>query len=263
MFQLLPPIGVCVMEGGSEPRKGGMIQMFSIKTNKMAYRGLVFVMLFGMVAGCARTRPAPKPPGAKELYTVYPPDVLRIDISPDAAMSTAVTVRPDGRISLPIVGDVEVEGLTPAEIDQKLTEAFTPFIRPSVDVTVTVTGFNSKRYYVIGEVARQGDFPLTGEISAWEAVAIAGGYTRRAAPKSARVVRGDPDEPQMYPVDLLRVALKGEIARDVILHESDVVYVPPGVSAKIGYFIDNLLFPISSILGAGRQAAAIYYIGGQ
>jgi polysaccharide export outer membrane protein len=236
--------------------------MFSIKTNKLAYRGLVFVILLGVVTGCARTRPAIEPPRAKELYTVYPPDVLRIDISPDTAMSTTVTVRPDGRISLPILGDVEVEGLTPAAIDAKLTEAFTPFIR-SVDVTVTVTGFNSKRYYVIGEVPRQGNFPLTGEITAWEAVAIAGGYTRRAAPNSTRVVRGDEDEPQVFPVALARIAIKGETASDVILQENDVVFVPPGVSAKIGYFMDNLLFPISSILGAGRQAAAIYYVGGQ
>ncbi len=235
--------------------------MFSIKTNKLAYRGLVLVILLGVVTGCAGTRPAMEPPRAKELYTVYPPDVLRIDISPDATMSTTVTVRPDGRISLPILGDVEVEGLPPAAIDAKLTKALEPFIR-SVDVTVTVTGFNSKRYYVIGEVVRQGSYPLTGEITAWEAVAISGGYTRRGAPNSARVVRGDPDEPQVFPVALARIALKGETASDVILHENDVVFVPPSVSAKIGYFVDNLLFPISSVLGAGRQAAAIYYVGG-
>jgi polysaccharide export outer membrane protein len=249
------------MEGGSKPRKGGMIQMFSIKTNKLAYRGLVLVILLSVVTGCARTRPAIEQPRAKELYTVYPPDVIRIDISPDAAMSTTVTVRPDGRISLPILGDVEVEGLTPAAIDAKLTEGLTDFIR-NLDVTVTVTGFNSKRYYVIGEASRQGNFPLTGEITAWEAVGIAGGYTRRAAPNSTRVVRGDPDEPQVFPVALARIALKGDTATDVILQENDVVYVPPNVSARIGYFIDNRLFPVGSVLGAGRQAAAIYYIGG-
>jgi polysaccharide export outer membrane protein len=199
----------------------------------------------------------PASPAKEELYTVYPPDMLRIDISPDAAMSTQVIVRPDGRISMPILGDVQVEGLTPAEIDEKLTEALAQYIR-NVDVTVTVTGFHSKRYYVIGEVLRQRDYPLTGEISAWEAVAIAGGHTHRAALKSSRVIRGDP--PQVIRVDLGRVALKGETERDIILQENDIVYVPPCISAKIGYFMDNLLFPFSTILGAGRQAASIYYI---
>lgn len=261
-FQLLPLCGERVVRGDVEQGKGGMTEMFSIKTHKLAYRGLVLVILFGVVTGCAGTRLAVEPPRAKELYTVYPPDVLRIDISPDTAMSTVSTVRPDGRISLPILGDVEVEGLSPTEIDEKLTEALEPFIR-NVDVTVTVTGFHSKRYYVIGEVPRQGDFPLTGEISAWEAVAIAGGYTRRAAPNFTRVIRGDPDEPQVFPVALARIALKGDTASDVILQENDVVYVPPGVSARIGYFMDSLLFPVSSVLGAGRQAATIYYIGGR
>lgn len=237
--------------------------MFAIKTQKLACRWLLLVVLLSAVVGCARTRPALQPPAdAGEVYTVYPPDVLRIDIRPEAGMSTEVTVRPDGRISLAMLGDVEVEGLTPDQIDEKLTEALKPFIR-TVDVTVTVTGFHSKRYYVIGEVPRQGDYPFTGEISAWEAVAVAGGYTRRAAPRSALVVRGDPDSPEIIRVNLARVALKGETARDVILYENDVVYVPPGVSARIGYFMDNLLFPITSVLGAGRQAAAIYYVPGR
>jgi len=236
--------------------------MFSIKTNRLAYTGMVLVILLGVVTGCAGTRPAVVKPGtARDLYTVYPPDVLSIDIRPDTTMSTIATVRPDGRISLPILGDVEVEGLTTTQIDEKLTEGLKPFIR-NLDVTVTVTGFHSKRYYVIGEVLRQKDYPLTGKISAWEAVAIAGGHTRRASLRSSRVVRGDPDEPLIIPVNLARVAFRGETGRDVILHENDVVYVPPSVSAKIGYFIDNLLFPFSSILGAGRQAASIYYVGG-
>jgi len=210
------------------------------------------VALLGLVTGCATTHMAAQPPRAKEVYTVYPPDVLRIDVRPETDLSTTVTVRPDGRISMPILGDVDVEGLTPAEIDQKLTEALSPYVR-NVDVTVTVTAFNSKRYYVIGEVFRQRDYPLNGEITAWEAVAMAGGYTRRAAPKRARVVRGDPETPQVIPVDLARIALKGEIARDVVLRENDVVYVPPDAFAKLGYFFERILFPFRSVLAAGRD----------
>ena len=226
--------------------------MFSTETTKLAYKLIISVIVIGAVTGCARGRMAVQPPKAKELYTVYPPDVLTIAIRPETELSTTTTVRPDGRISIAILGDVEVEGLTPAEIDEKLTRALSQFVR-NVDVTVTVTGFNSKLYYVIGEVFRQGDYPFTGEITAWEAVAMAGGYTRRAAPGSARVVRGDPEHPQIIRVNLARVALKGETASDVILQENDVVYVPPDVFARVGYFFERILYPFSSIFGLGRD----------
>ena len=226
--------------------------MFSNKLNKIAFKLVACVMVLGVVTGCAGTRKALEGPYAIEPYTVYPPDELRIDIRPEAELSTTVIVRPDGKISVAILGDVEVQGLTPTEIDQKLTQALSQYVR-NLDVTVTVTGFNSKRYFVIGEVFRQGDYPFTGEISAWEAVGMAGGYTRRAAVGSARVVRSDPEDPQVIPVNLARVALKGEAARDVILHENDVVYVPPDAFSKVGYFFERILFPFSSILGLGRD----------
>jgi polysaccharide export outer membrane protein len=232
--------------------KRGMRDMFSNKSNDFLCKVVACAILLGLVTGCAGTRMAVGPPQAREPYTVYPPDALRRDVRPETELSTTVTVRPDGRISMAILGDVEVEGLTPAEIDEKLTQALTPYVR-TVDVTVTVTEFNSKRYYVIGEVAREGDYPFNSEISAWEAVAIAGGYTRRAAPGSARVVRGDPENPQVLPVNIARVALKGETARDIILQESDVVYVPPDAFARVGYFFERILFPFSSIFGLGRD----------
>lgn len=212
---------------------------------------ITWMVLLALGTGCAGTQKAVQPRG-REIYTVYPPDGLRIDVRPEAELSTTVTVRPDGRISMPILGDVEVEGLTPGEIDQKLTDALSPYVR-NVDVTVTVSGLNSKRYYVMGEVFRQQDYPFTGEITAWEAVAMAGGYTRRAAPKLARVVRSDPETPQVIPVNLARIALKGESARDVVLQEDDVVYVPPDFFAKLGYFFERILFPFRSVLGAGRD----------
>jgi len=234
--------------------------MHSNKLTKIAFKLVACVVVLGVVTGCAGTRRAVEGPHVIEPYTVYPPDVLRIDVRPEAELSTDVTVRPDGKISLAILGDVEVQGLTPAEIDQKLTQALSQYVR-NLDVTVTVTGFNSKRYSVIGEVFRQGEYPFTGEITAWEAVAIAGGYTRRAAPSSARVVRGDPEEPQVMPVNLARIALRGESARDIILEESDIVYVPPDAFSRVGYFFERILFPFSSILGLGRDVGYAMTIG--
>lgn len=234
--------------------------MFSNRLNKPALKLVACLMVLGAVTGCAGTRMAVERPHAIEPYTVYPPDVLRIDVRPEADMSTAVTVRPDGKISMAILGDVEVQGLTPAEIDQKLTQSLSPYVR-NLDVTVTVTGFNSKRYFVIGEVFRQGDYPFTGEITAWQAVAMAGGYTRRAAIGSARVVRGDMEDPQVIQVNLARVGLRGEAARDVVLQEDDVVYVPPDVFAKAGYLIERILFPFSSLLGIGRDVGYAMTLG--
>ena len=234
--------------------------MFSNRLSKPAFKLVACLMVLGAVTGCARTRAAVERPHAIEPYTVYPPDELRIDVRPEADMSTTVTVRPDGKISMPILGDVEVQGLTPGEIDQKLTQSLSQYVR-NLDVTVTVTGFFSKRYFVIGEVFRQGHYPLTGEITAWEAVAMAGGYTRRAAPGSARVVRGDPEEPQVMPVNLARIALKGESVRDIVLQENDVVYIPPDAFSRVGYFFERFLFPFSSVLGLGRDIGYAMTIG--
>ncbi len=90
---------------------------------------------------------------------------------------------------------------------------------------------------------------------------MAGGYTRRAAPGSARVVRGDMEEPQVMSVNLARVALKGEAGRDIILEENDIVYVPPDAFSRVGYFFERILFPFSSILGLGRDIGYAMTLG--
>ncbi len=107
------------------------------------------------------------------------PDAIDISVIPQSELNRTVTIRPDGKISLPLIGDVFAEGLTPEELTQKLTEEFSKYAK-NPSVSVIVTGFNSKKIYVIGEVFRQGAYPYTGTTSVFEAVEVAGSFTGRA-----------------------------------------------------------------------------------
>ena len=113
-----------------------------------------------------------------------------------------------------------------------------------------VTGYNSKHLYVYGEVGREGQVAYTGMQTVSSVIGEVGGVTRRAATGRVRVIRGDPDKPDMFEVDLGALLFEGETRQDVSLAENDVVYVPPTRWAWVGYQIEALLFPFRSALGA-------------
>ncbi len=188
----------------------------------------------------------------EETYHLEAPDEISIAVLPQAELDRVVTIRPDGKISLPLIGDVFVEGSTPTELADKLTEEFSKYVK-NPSVSVIVTGFNSKRIFVIGEVFRQGSFPYTGEMTAFEAVEEAGSFTRRAAMGRVILVRGNLENPQVIDVNLKAVIKKGLKQKDLYLQPNDIVYVPPNGFAAAGYAIEQVLFPFSPILGVGRD----------
>ena len=193
------------------------------------------------------------------VYKVEPPDIIEITVRDNRDLNTQVTVRPDGNITFPLLEDrdVYVAGLTPKEISELLDKELSAFIR-DVQTTVTVIGFNSKKVYVFGEVYRQGPQPFTGDITIIEAVATAGGITLRSAPGSVRLVRGDIEAPKVFKVDLNDIRLWGEQFADLQMKDGDIVYVPPNFFAKVGYALDNVLFPFRGLLGVAYSAAGAH-----
>ncbi|RJP72354.1 MAG: hypothetical protein C4532_06270 [Candidatus Abyssobacteria bacterium SURF_17] len=188
----------------------------------------------------------------EETYHLEAPDEIDVSVLPQAELDRRVTIRPDGKVSLPLIGDVLVEGLTPMEVREKLTEEFSKYVK-NPSVSVIVVGFNSKKIFVIGEVFRQGAFPYTGPMTAFEAVEEAGSFTRRASLGRVILVRGDLKNPQVIDVNLKEVVRKGLKQKDLYLQSGDIVYVPPNGFAKTGYAIEQVLFPFSPILGVGRD----------
>ncbi|MBI5117889.1 polysaccharide biosynthesis/export family protein [Candidatus Poribacteria bacterium] len=221
---------------------------------------LIGLLMVGLITGCTAFHGAGTvsdyPVVREETYHLQAPDEIEISVLPQEELNRGVTIRPDGKISLPLIGDVFVEGMTPMEVSSKLTEEFSKYVKNPV-VAVIVTGFHSKKVYVIGEVERQGVYPYTGEMTAFEAVEEAGSFTRRAALGRVILVRGDLKNPKVIDVDLKRVVKEGMKQNDLFLQPDDIVYIPPNGFAKAGYAIEQVLFPFMPILGVGSSLTSV------
>ena len=187
------------------------------------------------------------------LYQIQEGDDLTIKVFGLSELEETVRVRPDGRISVMLLDDVEAAGLTTAELDRALTERYTEFYREP-HVTVIVRSFANFRIFVGGEVALPGPIPLQGKLTALEAVLQAGGFLPTARTDSVVLIRRsqEMERPRIEKIDLKDVINKG--VPDVELEPFDVVYVPMSGIAKVDKFVDQYirqLLPIS--LNAGFQ----------
>ena len=122
-------------------------------------------------------------------YLIGPEDILHIEVFRDAEMTRAVNVRPDGKITMPLIGDLQAEGLTPERLTAQLKEALTQFMT-SPEVTISVLQVNSKAFVVTGKVNRSGKFPLVTPIRIFDALGLTGGFQEFANTKKITIVRG-------------------------------------------------------------------------
>lgn len=121
-------------------------------------------------------------------YVIGPEDVLDINIWKEPEVSRVVPVRPDGRISLPLINDVQASGMTPQQLAATMTEKLRKYFNDP-QVTVIVTAINSQRVFVVGEVLRAGAFPLIPGMTVLQALSSAGGFTTFANVKKIHVIR--------------------------------------------------------------------------
>jgi polysaccharide export outer membrane protein len=153
---------------------------------------IAMALLSGMMLACAAPPPPPPPetvPGERRVYVIGVTDVLGITVWKNPELSTAAPVRPDGKISVPLLDDVQAEGLTPQELKEVLTEALSEFIA-APDVTVSVREMNSQSIYLLGEgVQGNGALSLRKEMRVLEAIATMGGFTVWAKKNNIRILR--------------------------------------------------------------------------
>jgi polysaccharide export outer membrane protein len=194
---------------------------------------------------------SPGQPNQQDEYHIAPPDVLAVVIRPEPALARNVMVRPDGYISLDLMGDLYVEGMTVREIRKAITDRITDYIvRP--DVTVDLVQSNSRKFFVFGQVARPGAFPLIGRVTASDALAQAAGATVLAAPNRSHLVRvSDAGGAETYVIRFDSIVKNGDTITNYELEPGDIIYVPPGYPARVGFFIQALLYPVSSVLSVG------------
>ncbi|MEK7405869.1 MAG: polysaccharide biosynthesis/export family protein [Acidobacteriota bacterium] len=134
----------------------------------------------------ATSAPAPVDP---KLFVIGPEDILMIRVWREPEHSGLVTVRPDGMITLPLVGDIRTGGMTPEKLDAEITRALSKYIT-APDVLVSVQSVRSRRYYVSGEVNRPSAFPLVVRTTVLEALTLAGGFREWANKKDILIIRG-------------------------------------------------------------------------
>jgi polysaccharide export outer membrane protein len=121
-------------------------------------------------------------------YQIGPEDILRISVWREPELSTAVQVRPDGKITLPLVGEVQAAGQTPNSLKSTVVAALQEFINKP-EVMVVLQSVQSRRYYISGEVNRPGTYPLVVPITILEALTNAGGFREFANTKKIRILR--------------------------------------------------------------------------
>lgn len=158
-------------------------------------------------------------------YKIGPQDVLRIDVWKEPEISRAVPVRPDGKITLPLLNDVQASGLTPQQLAAKISEGLKKFIT-SPQVTVGVTEINSRRIFVTGEVTRPGAFPLLPNMTILQALSSSGGFTQFARLKNIYVLRME-DGKQVKHAFNYKDAISGKHPeQNIMLEGGDVIVVP-------------------------------------
>jgi polysaccharide export outer membrane protein len=121
-------------------------------------------------------------------FEIGPEDILRISVWREPELSSAVQVRPDGKITLPLIGEVQAAGQTPESLKAKIVEALSEFINKP-EVMVVLHSVQSRRYYISGEVNRPGTYPLVVPVTVLEALTNAGGFREFANTKKIRILR--------------------------------------------------------------------------
>ena len=207
-----------------------------------------------------RPRPAvPRPPRAPHRrrpprpsrIASDPPDRLEITVLPDPAIQRSVVVRPDGMISIDLVGDIPASGRTAEEIAQDIQQRISRFKRDAT-VTVALAESLSTEITVLGEVGGQRTFALTRDTRLIEALGQVGGVTNFADKGAIRIIRLIDGETHIYYADYEAIEA-GDLSTNYLLRGGDVVVVPPTTLARTGYAIQSVLFPLQQIFGFGTQ----------
>jgi polysaccharide export outer membrane protein len=163
------------------------------------------------------TRAVVPPPG----YVIGPDDVLAIVFWREKDLSAEVVVRPDGMITLPLLEDIRVTGLTPTELKQKVTAEAAKLVT-SPNVTVIVKQINSRKVFITGHVARPGSYPLTAPMTVVQLIALSGGLLEFADRSKIRVMRG----PETHRVNYKQLSNGEDLKQNIDLKPGDTVIVP-------------------------------------
>ena len=167
---------------------------------------------------------------AQSGYRVGVDDILDINIMQPEQLVTQCPVVADGSISFPYIGNVQVKGMTLAEVqgmlEKKLSEGYMKY--PVISVSLRES--RSRKFFVYGEVARPGSYPLEDNMTVMKAISLAGGFTKYASSSSVKVLRLYKDKPGYEPIKVnMNAVMNGDSKKDVVIQPGDIVVVSEGI----------------------------------
>ncbi len=200
----------------------------------MKFRTILFLAVaISAMACCAQASTArkassgshpaadPSTGAAKEKYIIQPSDMLTVSVWKQPSLSGALLVRPDGKISMPLLGDIKASGTTPMQLSAQISSKLQKFIRDP-EVSVVVSQIHKSFVYVLGEVGKRGPVQMTPGMTILQALSSAGGLTEFAKKKKIYILRG---KGQRIPVNYKK-ALKGDASFNLTLLPGDTIVVP-------------------------------------
>ena len=158
-------------------------------------------------------------------YRIGPEDVLHISVWKEEDLDRKVLVRPDGGVSFPLVGDIQVSGRTPLEVQDEIRSRLARYV-PDAEVTVAVDKISGYTIFILGEVNKPGQFTLGRYVDVVQALTLAGGTTPYASERNMQILRRKDGQELTFRFDLRDIKRGKNLKQNIILQSGDVVVVP-------------------------------------
>ncbi|MBU1998826.1 MAG: polysaccharide biosynthesis/export family protein, partial [Candidatus Omnitrophica bacterium] len=182
-------------------------------------------------------------PGKITEYIIGKDDDLRISVWQNKDLDQDVIVRPDGKITCLLIGDIHAEGKTINALAKDITQRLGDYIKlPQVSIFLQKIG--GERVIMLGQVASPGVLSVKGGKTIMEAIGMAGGFTRDSVPSSTVLIRGGFASPIIKRINLSRI-FKGDLSQNILLQSQDIVFVPRKFISNLNYFLSQILEPLS------------------
>jgi polysaccharide export outer membrane protein len=199
-----------------------------MKTKKLIYC-FIFIAIVTFCVSQGYSAEQKKTWSAKESqnsYNIGSGDILEIVTWKEEDFSREeVLVRTDGKISFPLLGDMQAVGLTPVELKNNIEKGLEEYVT-SPFVTVHIKDPQSKKFYILGEVEETGEYPLVKRLTILQAFAIAGGFTEWASKKEIILLRNEDGQEKIYRINYKNIAKGKDVKQNMVLKADDTIIVP-------------------------------------
>ena len=186
---------------------------------------LFFLALISLTANMASAQEPVSGSVITAGYSIGPEDILEISVWKEEGLQSEVLVRPDGKISFPLVGDIQAEGKTPEQLRHEVAGWLRKYI-PDPVVTVLVKKIAAYKIYVLGQINKPGQYTVGIYLDVMQALALAGGLNPYAAENDIRIIRRQGDKEIVIPFEYSEVKKGRNLGQNIILKTGDVVVVP-------------------------------------